>query len=45
MNMETHAQENPEIEEPEVEETLAGTDAIARDEDDGRAWFVVHCYS
>ena len=43
MDME-HARENPEIEEPEVEEAF-GTDTPARDEDDGRAWYVVHCYS
>ena len=45
MDMEKHDQEKPEIEESEVEETLAQTDSLAKDEDDGRAWFVVHCYS
>jgi hypothetical protein len=28
MDMEMHAQDNPEIEEPEVEETLTGTNAL-----------------
>ena len=45
MNMEMKDQVNPEIEEPEIEEISVQTDALPQEDEDGRAWYVVHCYS
>ena len=45
MDLEMNAHDNPEIEEPEVEENLTGMGSSPQDEEDGRSWYVVHCYS